>query len=279
MSTLRALAKNPSYVLDRIRLSRRPTQSSSISDNGLFPAFCSYAAGSTRVLRRFRRSPIFEAILEHTSVDQGDEYWQIARRDSFIAAHAKSLAMGDTCGGPRVHPFGHDVVASPSLMRYLKVAADLHRLFGDLSGMRIVELGGGYGGQARVLTSLFSPERYTIIDLPEVALLQRRYLAESSVDLTRISFVDGRKPVEIRGDLLISNYAVSELARTLQEHYSARLAHFPMGYVTFNHMTTPGSAGLTAVEFTEPLEGASIEPETPLTGEGNVLITWGSRRG
>lgn len=279
MGRLQMLIRDPKYALDRALLARRPTQSSSISDNGLFPAFCAYAAQSDRVFRRFRRSPIFEAILEHTSPDLGEQYWNIARANPLIAREAKSLASSDTVGGPRLHDFSAELTASPSLMRYLKVASDLQQLFGDLSGLNIVELGGGYGGQARVLESLFAIESYTIIDLPEVSRLQKRYLSENNLDLNHFAFINGRSPSNVAGDLLISNYAVSELTRNLQDHYSKQLIEFSRGYITFNRMATPGDTGMTATEFVNLLPDYVTQPEYPATGDGNLLITWSTSVG
>ena len=40
---------------------------------------------------------------------------------------------------------------SPTTLRYAKVYSDLMRLFRDLDGQRIIEIGGGYGGQCFVI--------------------------------------------------------------------------------------------------------------------------------
>jgi len=73
--------------------------------------------------------------------------------------------------------------------------------FGPLDGMRICEIGGGYGGQCKMICERYKPGCYHIIDLPEVCELQRRYCdAECYTEPTGQEY-----------DLVISNYALSEI--------------------------------------------------------------------
>ena len=41
---------------------------------------------------------------------------------------------------------------------------------------RIVEVGGGYGGLCKVLSTVCEFDEYILIDLPEVSALQRKYI-------------------------------------------------------------------------------------------------------
>jgi putative sugar O-methyltransferase len=64
----------------------------------------------------------------------------------------------------------------------VKVAAELHKLFGELRGCDVVEIGGGYGGQARILKALHPSVNCTIIDLSEACMLARTYLLQYRTD-------------------------------------------------------------------------------------------------
>lgn len=104
-----------------------------------------------------------------------------------------------------------DIQSNPVLMnmfnkpeQYKVVYERLVELFGSLNGMHIIEIGGGYGGQAKVICDDCKVKSYTIIDLPEVCDLQRRFLKDYPVEC--ISFIEGRAC-----DLVISNYALSEI--------------------------------------------------------------------
>ena len=60
------------------------------------------------------------------------------------------------------------IAVSPTTLRYLKVANDLETLFSSLDGLRICEIGVGYGGQCRVLDAMFAVKSYTLVDLRPV---------------------------------------------------------------------------------------------------------------
>ena len=52
---------------------------------------------------------------------------------------------------------------------------------GSLKGFTIAEIGAGYGGQAKIITDVFKVQKYFLIDLPEVTLLQDRYIKELKI--------------------------------------------------------------------------------------------------
>lgn len=76
----------------------------------------------------------------------------------------------------------------------------------DLSS--IVEIGGGYGAMARIVRRLGFSGDYTIIDFPEVQLLQRYYLDKNSV--SGIRFLDAI-PEDMDADLMIATWSLSEM--------------------------------------------------------------------
>jgi hypothetical protein len=251
---------------------------SSISDTGLYPSFCQLAAKDDRVFKRFRRSSIYTEILEHTSVEQGQLYLQEIERHTDLARIPSAVFTGDVAGGPRKQQFDRIGAVSPSTLRYLKVATDLERLFGSLAGLRVGEIGVGYGGQCRVVTTMWETSSYLLFDIPEVLSLAHRYLTASGVDNSKVTGVDGRSPAPAEVDLVISNYAFSELHRDVQESYLERVIKgSPRGYVTYNHISAPELRSLTAEEFAARIPGASIVPEQPETYDGNVLVLWGEK--
>jgi hypothetical protein len=158
-----------------------------------------------------------------------------------------------------VHDFGGIIGSfSPTTLRYIAVASSLYSLFGDLSGWRVAEVGGGYGGQAYILLAIFRLKEYAIWDIPEASQLQRRYLQDrfnyggtttaaaapsgsggsSGSDGVRTSnTIQGRAHPELTTnfhstlnvlidkpfDLVISNYAISELGEEAQVAYGELL--------------------------------------------------------
>jgi len=123
------------------------------------------------------------------------------------------------------------VETDPVLMRMFntKDAYQLHlenivKHFGPLDGMRICEIGGGYGGQAKAILDEYKPVWYHIIDLPEVCELQKRYEPRVST-FTEPTYQDY--------DLVISNYALSEIPDN-KLYIDEVLRRSKHGYITCN---------------------------------------------
>ena len=73
--------------------------------------------------------------------------------------------------------------------------------------------GAGYGGQSVILDKIINIENYLFVDLKEVNLLIDRFLNNFKVNFN-YSFKSLEDDFEF--DLIISNYAFSELPRNLQ---------------------------------------------------------------
>jgi hypothetical protein len=142
--------------------------------------------------------------------------------------------------------------------------------------MDIAEIGGGFGGQAAALRKLSGFKSYTIYDLPEVHELQSRFLKQNNLR-DGVLYADGRLAPSGKFDLVISNYAVSELQRGLQVAYFENVVKSSTcGYLTWNLIAENRLGGLSVNEVLQYLPNANVSEESPLTDEGNVLITWGA---
>ena len=80
-------------------------------------------------------------------------------------------------GGGVIYDYSPIGKISPSTLRYIKVLSDLILYFGNLDNLRICEVGVGYGGQARIINSIFTPHSYDFVDLNAVLLLAQKYLS------------------------------------------------------------------------------------------------------
>lgn len=149
--------------------------------------------------------------------------------------------------------------------RYERIASRLQRLFGSWAGWHIVEVGGGYGGQARVLLDRH-PCTYWIHDLPEPAELQHAYLAAHGHHLADLG----------AGDLFLSNYAISEGSRDMQEAFLRVAAECPRGYITWNGWTHDA---YTRREFAAQIPGSKWirELSHPHANPRNGCLVWGTR--
>ena len=78
-------------------------------------------------------------------------------------------------------------------------------------------------------------------------------------------------------DLVISNYAFTELPRTVQDVYLNKIIlNSKRGYITYNEITPEEFRSYKLNEIKEIIPGAKIFEEEPLTHHNNRLIVWGS---
>ena len=168
--------------------------------------------------------------------------------------------------------------SAPTTLRYIKVASDLHDLFGDNLGDHVVEIGCGYGGQMLILDQLFEIPRYTMFDVPLVCQLISKFIESFAINgsylVTTLNKYQASKV-----DLVISNYVFSELPKHLQLIYVRKvLSGASKSYLTMNS----GKGGsldvifeiLTLEELGEVLPEFEVIDEVPLTAPFNYAIAW-----
>lgn len=253
--------------------------SRSVSEDSPYPLICQQAADNDETFANFKRHPHYRAILEHVTYEEGLEYLLVIREEyPEMLNHLDRFRENDLLGNPYVYNYGSFGSFSPTTLRYIKVAGDLNKRFGDqLSRMHIVEIGGGYGGQCKILSDLCGFASYTIIDLPSASALSKKYLDRLGVK--NVYFLNNaelqlNKPY----DLVISNYAFSELEGNEQVDYLDEIiSATPYGYMTMNYME-PFNQRFTNEElisiFCSYKRQGKFTPEKPITAGPNQIFTW-----
>ena len=253
---------------------------SSVSDEISYLQIIKEASSNDESFSKFRRNREYRQILEHVSKNQGKQYLgEIKTNRKELSGQLDRIKFLNTCGSPLVYFYSRLGLLSPTTLRYFKVYEDLIGMFPKLSQLNIAEIGGGFGGQAAVLRQLAGFNSYTIYDLPEVLKLQSKFLhTNSSSD--DVLYADGREAPNGKFDLVISNYALSELVPNLQRIYFENVVQLaPSGYLTWNLISEKRLGGLSIEDVIEYLPNPTVIEETPLTDHGNVLITWGTSQG
>ena len=250
------------------------------SDNGRYLIAVRGALRSHARFRYFKRHPFYKSVLEHVSKDQGKEYLKIILEEnpSFIEEKLDIFSKLDELGSPKKYIYDQFGKISPTTLRYLKVASDLRKYFGDNLGKEITEIGCGYGGQLLVLDQLFCIDRYTMFDLLPVCELISQYVDTNILNSSyRTTTINQFTPQDF--DLVISNYAFSELPLKLQMTYFRKvLSRAKKGYLTMNsgRGTTGSSDRLSLVELQNMIPDLEILEERPLTGPNNYIVIWGA---
>jgi len=121
------------------------------------------------------------------------------------------------------------------------------------------------------IKSYINVKSYTIIDLPEVLALTKKYLERQNV--TDVTFIECDNVESKEYDLCISNYAFTEIDREYQDLYAEKIIkNSKHGYITCNYFGLRDD-GMTKKEVQELKNGTFIE-EKPLTGTNNIIYLW-----
>ena len=250
--------------------------SSSFSDTREYVSIVNIAAENEDIFRNFRSNRSYRKILEHVTKDLGFKYLSVVKKlDSNYFEYFSKVQNLDSIGGPLRYKFTELGKLSPTTIRYMYVHLQLKKYFGSLEGYRIIEIGGGFGGQAALSTSLATGLQWHIYDLPSVIKLQRKFIETLGLS-SKVSFSSGLELESKSGDLLVSNYALSEISRKLQmEYISSVLLNCPRGYMTWNLISERNGGGLTVDELLSLIPNSVAYDEVPLTDAGNKVIAWG----
>lgn len=199
--------------------------------------FCRLAGTDDEAFKTFKTNPAYQMVLEHLNESDGQYYIDLMNNE--VPYDLELLKINDFTGDSQTFNYEGWGKISPSTLRYIKNVWDIGnaKLLGNHDDESVVEIGGGYGGLARVLLTRYPTAIYTLIDNADVNLLSRKYLDQWDVAFSyRVQTQDYRELFEITHcDLAISNYALSELSLSLQvEYFYKILSKANHLYITYN---------------------------------------------
>jgi hypothetical protein len=248
----------------------------SISDRLEYKDVCNLAHNDENVFNTFKSNPSYNGILEHVSKENGQLYLDYLNFNfpDYIN-HIDTFKKNDIYGGTILSNYDKIGYISPTTIRYIKVLSDLKNIFGDLNGKKIVEIGVGYGGQCLILNNYFNLKEYGLIDLDEVLLLSKKYLDKLDV-ISRPINISSINNIDEDFDLVISNYAYSELDKKLQDlYYDKIIKKSKNGYLTLNfisHLFNIDSYSLDEILLKFKEKNVKILEEIPNTFENNKIL-------
>lgn len=252
----------------------------SISDDETYVVAVKEAVYDFHAFTKFKQDPRYTAILEHASIQQGNECIEIIRSKSpNLITRINDFKKNDLEGGAITHQYEEIGEISPSTLRYLKVASDIKTIFGENLSGNIAEVGVGYGGQLLINDEIFNFNEYHLFDLPPVLKLASKYLECHLLNNCYQTYTLNQHNGCIDYDLSISNYAFSELPSKLQIKYIEKIfSKSRRGYLTMNSGLTNSAFQtdkLSLAELKNLLPKFDIIDEKPLTHPGNYIIVWG----
>jgi hypothetical protein len=160
------------------------------------------AVNDDNMFRIFKQNRKFVDILEHVTYEQGLDYISEIKRYQYKDYDWNIFLENDIIGNPLIYDYYNELselkmniyLISPTTLRYicfgLKILEYVKQNMKD--EIDIIEIGGGYGGQCKILYDLFKVNNiriksYTIIDLDGVSKLQNKYLTKLGLTIAEIA--------------------------------------------------------------------------------------------
>jgi len=221
------------------------------------------------------------SILEHVSYQQGLDYLKkILEKKESQEFDWNLLLNNDSIGNPITYDFKNEIDnynvkiilnnynISPTTLRYISTGIDMieYIIHNNLNNLDIVEIGGGYGGQCKILFDLIKNynikiNSYSIIDLPSISTFQKKYLSLLNYN-DNIIYQNFNNIIHKNYDLCISNYAIGEFEYDVQIFYINNvLKYSKYYYIIWNTENIPNY-----------LIDSKILEEIPKTGLFNKIL-------
>ena len=184
----------------------------------------------------FKSIPNYNAILEHVTFEQGNEYIKCIKNNFPRISFANILecvTINDKYGCPKKDEFnfsdGQTLNCSPTSLRYVfHSLIILQHYKNNQSCKNIAEVGCGYGGLFLAICYFskfldINIDSYSFIDLPKVCELIKKYL-EMHKDIIHIDYsihsaYNYGSDVDKRDLFLISNYCFTEISNEHRNKY------------------------------------------------------------
>ena len=199
----------------------------------------------------FKSSKDYTQKLENLGKYYGNLYLEQLMKQfpKFFYKHKKYLIevceQNDLYGKPNIRPFPSFTTCSATNLRYILHALLILTFMTNhkINNIDIIEIGGGYGGLSffmHKIAPLFKINitSYTIIDLPEISLLQKNYL--DALDMSKnMHFYNINNYNNLKkNSFLISNYAYSEISIELQQEYTEKILnpYVSYGFLVWNYI-------------------------------------------
>jgi len=251
----------------------------SASDNSNYTDFCELAVSNDEVFFDFRRSAIYNCILEHFDYEFGQKCLDSVKLNSEeLLDYFSIFQSSDLYGNPITFDYKKDGNFSASTLRYIANLSQIISAFGDLSGSNIVEIGGGYGGLCKIIQDRFQVNSYTVIDLPAVLKLTSKYLEcfgnkyTEKLDLLTLDNLDACR----KYDLIISNCAFTECVPPIQDMYLEKvIKNATKGFIIYNLRPESYHPVILLTKFERlNLKNFYSVKEAPITCETNFVLLW-----
>jgi len=207
----------------------------------------SLSSSDEKVFSKFRQAPELAIYLEYDVPILTERYAaELKRLLNKYPLSLNILESLDVIGSPVVQKYENlgGAVLSQPVIRYWLWALTILDM--GLIGSNILEIGGGFGGQAAAMEILaqhghFKLDSYRIMDLPDVCPLINKYVKTLNGLNTKIVAKELDRSIgEVKGvtdslyDLVIANYSVAEFTPDVRALYLDFFKNCKHAFIVWN---------------------------------------------
>jgi putative sugar O-methyltransferase len=195
---------------------------------------CENIVNNESMFDSFKQNQIFRCVIGNDvlSMQISDILYNNIKGDSDLLQHLDKFKTNDIYGSPNLYSYELTGKISPGTLYFMNIVQSLRNNFGDISKFNIVEIGSGYGGQAKIILD-YGVKNYNCIDVKETLSLCKKY-----IDLFNYKNINFYKTTEIpvnTYDLVISNWCLSEFdIEGIRFYIETVIKHCNYGYFLMN---------------------------------------------
>lgn len=227
-----------------------------------FFSFCQEAIDKEVAFEVFKQHSAFTSIIGSDVRDATFTQKALNRiTNTKVQELLPQFSSGDHIGRPFLYEIENIGSIAPGTIYHAAILSDILDRVGEIEGLDVVEIGPGYGGQAKVLLD-YGIKSCTLIDMLPASKLQEKYLR--LLNYKNVEFWDADNLKKGEWDLAISNWCLSEFNDEGIEFYVKNIiSNCSLGYFLMNMWDTGRKNFVidlmkkyfTSVEiFNEPIE-------------------------
>ena len=195
---------------------------------------CIKIVDSPELFDKFKQNHIFRQVIGNDVLSReiSNILYKNLETDSDILDKISTYKTNDIYGSPNLYDYPLTGNISPGTLYFLNILQSLKNHFGDISNFDIVEIGSGYGGQAKIILD-HSVKSYSMIDVLPTLNLCKKYL--SAFEYENVNFYDSNVIPTNTYDLVISNWCLSEFDETgILNYIESVIQYCNNGYFLMN---------------------------------------------
>jgi putative sugar O-methyltransferase len=239
---------------------------------------CSEIISKEDLFKTFKRNPRFCNIIGNDvrSKSISDVLFdRLILSDSDIIYNIEKFKTNDLYGDPYMYHYPKIGSISPGTLYFIDILRQIINHFGNINRFNIVEIGSGYGGQAKIILDQ-GVNSYTCIDVKEPLFLCKKYLSLFNYDNVQYQEWNSIKSSEY--NLVISNWCLSEFNEEGINYYvESVIKKCNFGFFLMNVWDTDERKKYIINKLKEIFNTVEILPEEPKTHQNNNFLLIGKK--